>query len=134
MPPRQPKPLSRTERPTVLDLEGFADRAHDRREDLDLTQKEVARHVGCTAGMVRRYERGQNFPTALNLVRLAEVLKTSIDFLVLGRTFGGLIDRRLIDSLRALQRLPPERLNDFLGVAQTFLEPQPNAPRQEARP
>lgn len=121
MPPRQPKPQDKTGQ---LDLAGFARRARDRRELLGITQVKIARHVGCSSSMVRRYLRGENFPTGLKLVRLAEVLEVSLDYLVLGKRIGGLSDRRLLDLLRGIEQLPPTRLADFLRIVQAYLEPQ----------
>jgi transcriptional regulator with XRE-family HTH domain len=120
MPPRRAGKQEQTE----MDLEGFGGRVRDRREDLGLNQLTFARLIGCCPSMARRYERGLNVPTVVMLVRLAKALETSLDYLVLDRRTGGLIDRRVIELLRDVQRLSPARLNEFLRMAQAFLKPE----------
>lgn len=60
-------------------------RLRDIREDTDLTQSEVAKHLGIAQTVYSRYERGyQTIPLEL-LIQLADLYHVSIDYLV-GRT------------------------------------------------
>ncbi len=60
-------------------------RIRDLREDRDLTQKQVAQILGMSQTGYSKYETGENdIPTAI-LIKLADLYKTSIDYL-LGRT------------------------------------------------
>ncbi len=60
-------------------------RIRDLREDHDLTQKEVAAFLGMKQPQYFRYEQGyRDLPTDL-LIRLADLYKTSTDY-ILGRT------------------------------------------------
>lgn len=60
-------------------------RIRDLREDLDLSQTQMAKALDCSQQAYSNYELGQrDIPTAV-LIRLAEFHKTSIDYL-LGRT------------------------------------------------
>ena len=60
-------------------------RIRDLREDHDLTQKQVAQILGMSQTGYSKYETGENdIPTAV-LIKLADLYKTSIDYL-LGRT------------------------------------------------
>ena len=60
-------------------------RIRDLREDRDLTQKQVAQILGMSQTGYSKYETGENdIPTAV-LIKLADLYKTSIDYL-LGRT------------------------------------------------
>lgn len=60
-------------------------RLRDLREDADMTQKQVAEYLGMSQTGYSKYETGENdVPTAI-LLRLAELYRTSTDYL-LGRT------------------------------------------------
>ena len=57
-------------------------RIRDLRNDKDLTQKDVAELLGMSQTGYSKYETGENdIPTAV-LIRLAEIHKTSIDYLL----------------------------------------------------
>ncbi len=60
-------------------------RIRDMREDRDLTQTEIAKHLKCSQVCYSYYENGQrDIPTDV-LVKLANFYNTSIDYL-LGQT------------------------------------------------
>ena len=60
-------------------------RIRDLREDLDLSQAQIAKALNCSQQAYSNYELGQrDIPTAV-LIRLAGFHRTSIDYL-LGRT------------------------------------------------
>lgn len=60
-------------------------RIRDMREDADLTQAQVAEHLGIAQTVYSRYERGfQTIPLGL-LIHLADYYDVSLDYLV-GRT------------------------------------------------
>ena len=57
-------------------------RIRDLREDHDLTQKQVAQLLGMSQTGYSKYETGENdIPTAV-LIKLADLYKTSIDYLL----------------------------------------------------
>ena len=57
-------------------------RLRDLREDNDLTQKQVARHLNCSQVCYSRYELGQrDIPTDV-LIKLADFYGVSIDYLL----------------------------------------------------
>lgn len=60
-------------------------RIRDLREDRDLTQKELAEILGMSQTGYSKYETGENdIPTHI-LIKLADLYKTSTDY-ILGRT------------------------------------------------
>ena len=60
-------------------------RIRDLREDLDLNQTTVAKHLGMSQTGYSKYETGENdIPTSI-LIKLARFYNTSIDYL-LGET------------------------------------------------
>ena len=62
----------------------YIKRIRDFREDNDMTQQQVAEYLGMKQSQYSRYERGyRDIPTDV-LIKLAELYKTSTDYL-LGR-------------------------------------------------
>ena len=65
-------------------MNNYYPRLKDLREDNDLTQQQVADYLGMKQSQYSRYERGhRDIPTDV-LIKLAELYKTTIDYL-LGR-------------------------------------------------
>lgn len=63
-------------------------RLRDLREDADLTQTQVAKYLGMSQTGYSKYETGENdIPTQV-LIRLAQLYRTSTDYIL------GLSDRR----------------------------------------
>ena len=60
-------------------------RLYDLRIDNDMTQAEVAEYLLCNRQVYARYERGlREIPVSM-LIKLADLYKTSVDY-ILGRT------------------------------------------------
>ncbi|MBQ2890099.1 MAG: helix-turn-helix transcriptional regulator [Clostridia bacterium] len=63
----------------------FFKRLYDLRIDNDFTQKQVADYLLCNRQVYARYERGlREIPVSM-LIKLADLYKTSVDY-ILGRT------------------------------------------------
>lgn len=63
----------------------FFKRLYDLRTDHDLTQKQVADYLLCNRQVYARYERGlREIPVSM-LIKLADLYKTSVDY-ILDRT------------------------------------------------
>ena len=63
----------------------FFKRVYELRIDNDLTQKQVADYLLCNRQVYARYERGlREIPVSM-LIKLADLYKTSVDY-ILGRT------------------------------------------------
>lgn len=60
----------------------FQDRLRQERENNHLTQRDMAEKIGITQPSYIRYENGKSEPTLENLVRIAEILDVSIDYLL----------------------------------------------------
>ncbi len=72
----------------------FNRRARLARDRLNLTQEQLAKRAGMPAAMISHYECSQ-VPTAANLVKLADALEVTTDWL-LGRvhqTFGSEVNK-----------------------------------------
>lgn len=66
-------------------MDNYYPRLRDLREDRDLSQQQVAEYLGMKQPQYSRYERGmRDVPTDV-LIRLAQLYKTSVDY-ILGLT------------------------------------------------
>jgi transcriptional regulator with XRE-family HTH domain len=54
----------------------------DVREDHDLTQQQVAAYLMCDQSLYSKYERGERDVPLNIMIKLAQLYKTSIDYLV----------------------------------------------------
>ena len=69
----------------MLRLDNYYPRLRDLREDRDLSQQQVAEYLGMKQPQYSRYERGlRDVPTDV-LIRLSQLYKTSVDY-ILGLT------------------------------------------------
>jgi transcriptional regulator with XRE-family HTH domain len=59
-------------------------RIAQRRHDLGWMQRDLAARIGASAGRISTLENGHGEPNVAELVRLGEVLGTSLDDLVIG--------------------------------------------------
>ena len=56
-----------------------------RRKEQNLTQDQLAEYLGVSAAAVSKWENDQTSPDTLKLIRLADVLKTDVEYLATGR-------------------------------------------------
>lgn len=62
----------------------FNEQLRARRQELGLTQKELANAAGLGVRAIAYLESGQRYPTADTARKLAEALNTSVDYLLSG--------------------------------------------------
>lgn len=74
--------------PYCIRVMAMKNRLRDLRQDADLTQTQVARHLNMSQTGYSKYETGENDIPTQALIRLAELYGTSVDYLL------GLTDRR----------------------------------------
>ena len=60
----------------------FSERLKDLRKQAGLTQVEVAEKLGISQPAYASWERGAKKPTQENLVKIAQILNVSVDYLV----------------------------------------------------
>ena len=60
----------------------IAERIKSKREQKNMTQDEVAKIMGISRVSYTLYETGKNKPSLKNLIKLADIFETSIDYLV----------------------------------------------------
>lgn len=98
-------------------------RIKELREELQLTQKEVAEKIDNVQRNVSNWENGTSEPDCENLIKLAELFGVSVDEL-LGRERAAVPpevgDRRL---LRAIRKLTDGQREALLRLLEAFGEP-----------
>ena len=76
----------------------FGDILKDLRKSRNLTQKELGAKIGLSKAVVSKYENGMGYPTFDVLIRIAQYLGVTTDYL-LGVASGKTVDvSRLTDS------------------------------------
>lgn len=89
----------------------IGDRIKELRNQLDLTQSDLAELVGLTYIQIGRYEKNKSNPSADVLQKLAVALHTTTDYLMNGNTQqvqAQLADRELLQQFKAVEKLNPE--------------------------
>lgn len=86
-------------------LKAFGARLKELRKQKDWTQKELAGKVGIRFSQLNKYESGLHAPPPEKLIELAEVLGTTVDYLLTGDRAEAvpLHSTRLLDRFRALE-------------------------------
>ena len=84
----------------------FGARLKRLRKQSKWTQKELASMVGSSFSQLNKYEGGFNIPAADKLIRLAQALDTTVDYLLLGnrQEVAPVNNTRLLKRFRELER------------------------------
>lgn len=86
----------------------FSERLKDLRKQAGLTQVDVARKLGISQQAYASWERGAKKPTQENLVKIAQILNVSVDYLV-----GNLKETSdELDNIELLFRMNSKGLTD----------------------
>lgn len=104
-------------------------RIAERRKRLELSQEELAYRIGTNQRQVSRYERGANDPTGEVLVKIADALDTTIDYLM-GRTSTPDRDSHSQNDLsedeaeiiRLIRRAKPEKRSIMRSIIRELAE------------
>lgn len=87
-------------------------------QEKGITAYNVAKGAGIPQGQMNQYKNGKRVPTAENLIKIADYLKCSIDFL-LGRTGTDEQELELISDFRLLNEEGKEDVLDYTHHATT---------------
>ena len=85
----------------------FSERLKDLRKKANFTQVEVAEKLGISQPAYASWERGVKKPTQENLVKIAQVLNVSVDYLV-----GNLEELDELDNIELLFRMNSKGLTE----------------------
>jgi transcriptional regulator with XRE-family HTH domain len=105
--------------------DGFPSRLRELRRQRNLSQTELGQLVGIHYTHVGRYERGVSRPSAATLMRLADALGVSGDYLIEGaaddQANARLQDAELLRAFRDVEQLPTEDKAVIKSLLDAFL-------------
>ena len=99
----------------------FAQRLRELRKKKRLSQSELAKKVGMHYTQIGRYEREMAFPNFDTLIKLSEVLGTTVNYLTEGTSIENAVelqDRELLNQFQQIESLSEEDKR----VVKIFLE------------
>jgi transcriptional regulator with XRE-family HTH domain len=106
-------------------LEGFAQRLRELRKGKNLSQTELGQLAGLHYTHIGRFERGASRPSGDTLMRLADVLGVTSDYLLDGATHEAakarFEDRELLKQFQEVEQLPDEDKNVVKKLLDAFL-------------
>jgi transcriptional regulator with XRE-family HTH domain len=82
------------------------DRLQQLRKEKDISRNELADKIGVHVNIVGRYERGEAKPSLDIVIKLAQTLGVSIDYLVGIKSDE--VDNNVLEQVLTIQRLPEE--------------------------
>jgi transcriptional regulator with XRE-family HTH domain len=93
------------------------------RKEKGLTQKELAKQVNCSHAQLNKYESGLNTPPLDRLLLLAEVLGTSVDYLLAGQGNGKppLHSQRLIQRFQTIEEFGSDDRETIIKVLDAMI-------------
>ena len=94
---------------TQAHIPEFAEKLKQARTQKGLTQGQLAKRAGTDNQRISKYERGVLVPTTTILIKLADTLDVSLDFLLReakGRAVGKIRDTALLDQFTQIDTLP----------------------------
>ena len=101
----------------------FGFRVKEMRKHRHWTQKELANQVGIRFQLLNKYEGGQHIPPAETLIKLAEVLDTTVDYLLTGNPVKEepLVSANLFRRFKTLETLNDEDRSTVITVIDAII-------------
>ena len=91
------------------------------RKESKLTQKELGAQVGVSFNMLNKYEGGFNCPPADLLVKLAQALGVSVDYLLTGKKLDlPVSDTRILEKIRLVEKFSVEDQETVLRIIEAM--------------
>lgn len=103
----------------------LSERIIELRKQKELSQQELADKIKISRAQMNRYENQGVQPPADVLKKLADVLNTSVDYLIDGaaeeKAKAALKDAKVLEQYKELESLPESERNVILKVVQALL-------------
>ncbi len=114
--------LQRLMQDSVL-RKAFGFRVKEMRKHRHWTQKELANQVGIRFQLLNKYEGGQHIPPAETLIKLAEVLDSTVDYLLTGNPVkeASLASANLFRRFKTLETLNDEDRGTVITVIDAII-------------
>lgn len=95
------------------------------RKEKGLSQGQLAQRISADLQRVSKYERGVNIPTTDIMVRIADALDVSLDYLLRNgknRVLGKIRDTELIDQFSQIDALPDDDRKHLKALIEAFVK------------
>lgn len=101
----------------------FGSRVKEMRKHRHWTQKELANRVGIRFQLLNKYEGGQHIPPAETLIKLADALDTTVDYLLTGDPVKEepLASANLFRRFKTLETLSDEDRSTVISVIDAII-------------
>ena len=101
----------------------FGTRVKEMRKHRHWTQKELANRIGIRFQLLNKYEGGQHIPPAETLIKLAETLDTTVDYLLTGNPIKEepLASTNLFRRFKTLETLSDEDRSTVINVIDAII-------------
>ncbi len=86
----------------TVDYVGIGNRIKHRRDEKHITQLQLADLVNCSSNHISTIELAKAHPSLELIIKIAEALETTPDYLLLGLTRSDNTSQELIDSMKLL--------------------------------
>lgn len=103
----------------------IGERIRKNREQLGISQRQLAELVGTPPPNINLYEKGNRSAPLIMLTKLARALGVSTDSLLLGTTHEGFCDKDLNEVFKDFSALPPRDRKIIVEMIK-FLKHHPN--------
>lgn len=103
----------------------FPEKLRSIRKQKGLTQGQLAKRIGADIQRVSKYERGVIIPTTEIMVKIADALEVSIDYLLRNgknRVLGKIKDTELIDQFTQIDTLPDKDRLVLKALLEAFIK------------
>lgn len=81
-------------------MDGFGERLRRLRKDKDLTQGQLAEHIGVVPSAVGKYERLEaSYPSVDTLIKIADYFNVSLDYLLRGKKVNSGVENNISGQL-----------------------------------
>lgn len=96
----------------------IGERIKEKREEMGLNQKELAKQLNITPSAVNQYEKGEKTPSTEKLVKLAKILGVSSDYLLgASKEKDIFIDKTILKAFTDFKELRPnDRANIMANI------------------
>jgi transcriptional regulator with XRE-family HTH domain len=89
------------------------------RKEKKLSQNELGKSAGTSGDLIGRYERDEVKPSIEVIIKIADALNVSIDYLVGKTTFK--LDKELLKRIQEVSALPEEAKNQVFLVMDALI-------------
>lgn len=104
-------------------------RIHDRRKALGITMEQIKEQCDIAVGNMSEIEKGKRIPTLYTVMKLAQILDCSIDYIAFGEersTPSALSsdEQKLLNYLRAMNKEEQEEFLDYAKIRYNRIKKQ----------